>query len=123
MKVEELARFKEILSLTAGRKFHAIGSALSSLRQSADQTCKDDQEDPSKMKLAPFNTRLQQIKEDLANLMSTTVVLIAQEILSMTALVTNTYKHHRPRGLQGRIVKRTRTAEWMMDEEGCVYLR
>lgn len=42
MKVEELTKFREVLSLTAGQKINAIGLALSSLRQSADQTCKDD---------------------------------------------------------------------------------
>ena len=65
MKVEELAKFREALSLTAGQQNCAIGSALSSLRQSAEQTCKDDRETPSKVKLAPLNTQVQQIEEEI----------------------------------------------------------
>ena len=113
MKVEELTKFREVLSLTAGQKINAIALALTSLRQTADQTCKDDREIPSKVKLAPFNTQLQQIEEDLANLMSTTILPIAKENLSMTSPTTQTQKHHRPRGLQRKIVKRARTARWL----------
>ena len=113
MNVEELAKFREVLSLTAGQEINAIGLALSSLRQSADQTCKDDLDIPSKEKLAPFNTQLQQIEEDLADLMSTTILPIAKENLSMTSPTTQTQKHHRPRGLQRKIVKRARTARWL----------
>ena len=65
------------------------------------------------MKLAPFNTQLHQIEEDLANLMSTTILSIAKQNLSMTSPTTQTQKYHRPRGLQRKLVKRARTARWL----------